>query len=134
MGGGAAATRFFDGSSTIGLGGTEPLNIYLRNYEPSKSRCERASRTNKSNLLSQSLYENVKADGNYLRTKNILKERHKPLKLAEVGETGRINEAIKEQGCLSLRDSFNMKMYSNPVWKSVDKAKWKNPRGMSYQG
>ena len=57
-----------------------------------------------------------------------------PLKLADVGETGRISEAIKEQGCVSLRDSFNMKMYINPVWKSVDKAQWKNPRGMSYKG
>ena len=25
-------------------------------------------------------------------------------------------------------------MYANPVWKSVEKAKWKNPRGMSYEG
>jgi len=22
----------------------------------------------------------------------------------------------------------------NPVWKSVDKTKWRNPRGMSYEG
>ena len=116
------------------MSGMEPPNIYLRNYEPSKSRCERASLTNRASLLGQTYYEKVKTDGNYLRTKNILKERHMPLKLAEVGETGRINEAIKEQGCVSLRDSFNMKMYVNPVWKSVDKAQWKNPRGMSYKG
>ena len=54
-------------------------------------------RTNKTNLLGQTYYENVKADGNYLRTKNILKEKHMPLKLAEVGELGRINEAIKDR-------------------------------------
>ena len=77
---------------------------------------------NRANLLGQSIYEKVKTDGNYLRAKNILKEKHMPLKLADIGETRRINDAIKEQGRASLADSFNMGMYANPVWKSVDKA------------
>ena len=81
---------------------------------------------NRANLLGQTVYEKVKTDGNYLRAKNILKEKHLPLKLADIGETKRINDAIKEQGRASLADSFNMGMYANPVWKSVDKAQWKS--------
>ena len=34
-----------------------------------------------------------------------------PLTFAEVGESGRIKEAIDERGSVSLRESFNMKLY-----------------------
>ena len=85
-------------------------------------------------MLWQTYYEKVKADGNYLRVKRIANEKHLPLRLADVSETGRIKEAIKDQGSTSLRDSFNMGMYANPVWKSVDKAQWRSARGMSYSG
>ena len=37
-------------------------------------------------------------------------------------------------GNSSLRESFNAEMYLNPVWKGVDKKKWKHPKGMSYSG
>ena len=50
-----------------------------------------------------------------------------PLKFVEVGETERMRDAIKERGSVSLRESFNRNLYNNPVWKSVDKAKWRNP-------
>ena len=74
----------------------EPPNVYLRNYEPSKDRCERAFRTNQSNLLGSVKYEQPPQNGNFLRTKNIMKEKHLPLKLAEVGESARLREAIKD--------------------------------------
>lgn len=85
-------------------------------------------------MLGSTFFEEKKSDGNFLRAKNIMKEKHVPLKLAEVGETSRVREAIKEREGVSLRDSFNHNLYTNPVWKSVDKAKWRNPKGMSYEG
>ena len=58
-----------------------------------------------------------------------------PLTFAEVGESGRIKEAIDERGSVSLRESFNMKLYEQPVWKSVEKKKWRgDKRGLSYEG
>ena len=115
----------------------DPANIYLRNYETSKDRCERAYRTNKANLLGRSYYDSkrlVKANGNFLRAKATIKEKHVPLKLADVDELNRIKLAIKEQGNASLRESFNMDLYERPVYKSVEKTKWKTARGMSYEG
>ena len=57
-----------------------------------------------------------------------------PLKLAEVTDQSRIKDAVAERAGVSLRESFDLNLCENPVWKSVDKTKWKNPRGMSYEG
>ena len=76
-----------------------PANIYLRNYQTSKDRCERAYRTNQANLLGRSYYDSkrlVKPNGNFLRPKVTMKEKHVPLKLADVDELNRIKEAVKE--------------------------------------
>ena len=53
-------------------------------------------KTNQASLLGSTYYESVKSDGNYLRAKKTIKEKHVPLKLAEVGESGRVREAVKE--------------------------------------
>jgi hypothetical protein len=34
----------------------------------------------------------------------------------------------------SLCENFNMLMYTEPVWKPIQKSKWRTPRGMSYTG
>ena len=57
-----------------------------------------------------------------------------PLKLAEVGEESRIKDAVKERQGVSLRENFNLELCQNPIWKSVDKSKWKSTRGISYEG
>ena len=57
-----------------------------------------------------------------------------PLKLAEVGEESRIKDAVKERQGVSLRENFNLELCQNPIWKSIDKSKWKAPRGISYEG
>ena len=57
-----------------------------------------------------------------------------PLKLAEVNEESRIKDAVKERQGVSLRESFNLELCQNPIWKTVDKSKWKTPRGISYEG
>ena len=69
-----------------------------------------------------------------MRPKALVKEKHLPLKYVEVGEAGRLHDAIKEQAGTSLRESFDNNLYQNPVWKSVDKKKWRDQRGMSYEG
>ncbi len=77
----------------------------------------------------------IRPNGNFLRPKVILKEKHMPLKLAEVSEPSRIKDAIDERGSVSLRESFNMQLYEHPVWKSVEKKKWRgDKRGISYEG
>ena len=67
----------------------EPPQIYLRNYETSKDRCERIYKTNQANLLAKTVYNSkrrVQANGNFLRPKVTSKEKHLPLKLAEVSD------------------------------------------------
>ena len=54
--------------------------------------------------------------------------------MTENDEQSRIKDAVQERGAVSLRESFDLNLCENPVWKSVDKTKWKNPRGMSYEG
>ena len=117
-------------------GGEEPPSIYIRNYETSKDRCERMSSMNKANILSRTVYDpkRIVVNGNNLRPKLLSKEKHMPLKLAEVNEPSRIKEGIAERQGVSLRESFNMDMYNNPIWKSVDKQKWRSQRGVSYEG
>lgn len=33
-----------------------------------------------------------------------------------------------------MRENFDLKLYENPVWKVIDKKKWKSPKGFSYEG
>ena len=54
--------------------------------------------------------------------------------MAEVDESARLQDAIKEQGRKSLRESFDLELYQNPIWKNVDKSKWRDIKGMSYKG
>jgi len=60
-------------------------------------------------MLEQSKFDAKAPSKNngYLKAKNIIKEKHKPLKLVEIGENERIKEAIKERENVSLRESFN---------------------------
>ena len=74
------------------------------------------------------------AQGGGLRTKVKSMEKHLPLKLNEVREQERMQDTINEMGNVSLRESFNMDLYERPIWKHVDKQKWKDPKGMSYSG
>ena len=76
----------------------------------------------------------IKNDGNFLRPKVQTQDKHLPLKLVEVTDSSRIKDAVAERGSVSLRESFDLNLCENPVWKSVDKTKWKDPRGMSYEG
>ena len=73
-------------------------------------------------------------NGNNLRPKLLSKEKHMPLKLTDTTDLGRIKESVAERAGVSLRESFNLDIYKNPVWKSVDKKKWRSRRGMSYEG
>lgn len=57
-----------------------------------------------------------------------------PLKLTEVNEPSRIKDGIAERAGVSLRETFDLELYNNPVWKSVDKRKWRSSQGMSYEG
>ena len=57
-----------------------------------------------------------------------------PLKLVEVNDASRINDGIAERQGVSLRESFNMDLFNHPVWKSVEKSKWRSKQGMSYEG
>lgn len=112
----------------------EPPQIYLRNYETTKDRCERVSQIHKASLLRKTVYDPKKIimNGNNLRTKLVSKEKHMPLKLAEVNEPSRIKDGIADRAGVSLRESFDLELFTNPVWKSVDKQKWRSKRGMSY--
>ena len=114
----------------------EPPQIYLRNYETTKVRCERAQLANKASILEKTIYDPKKivTNGNNLRPKLLSKEKHMPLKLAEVTDSSRIKDGIAERTGVSLRESFNLEIYQNPVWKSVDKKKWRTRRGISYEG
>lgn len=116
----------------------QPPNIYLRNYETTKERCERIYQTNQANLLAKTFFNEkrrVKPSGaNFLRPKMLSKEKHLPLKLNEVNESGRIKESIKERGNTTLAENFNMNLFKNPVYKSVDKRKWLDSKDMSYEG
>ena len=77
----------------------------------------------------------IRGDGGFLRPKVQVKEKHLPLRMTEHNEQSRINDAVAERGSVSLRESFDLNLFENPVWKSVDKAKWRgDPRGMSHKG
>jgi len=90
----------------------------------------------KANLLAKTIYDSKKLmrEGNFLRPKLLSHEKHVPLKFAELDEHSRIREGIEERAGASLRENFNMELYLNPVWKSVDKKMWRSKRGMSYEG
>jgi hypothetical protein len=53
------------------------------------------------------------------------------MKYEEVNEAKRIQESVHRQGKASLAEGFNKKMYSNPIWKKVDKSKWLTSNGMN---
>ena len=67
----------------------------------------------------------IKGDGSNLRPKVTIKEKHLPLKLAELDEHSRIQDAVQEREGVSLRESFNLALFENPVWKQIDKGRWK---------
>lgn len=52
----------------------------------------------------------------------------------EVMEHDRVQKAVKERQGVSLREDFNMNLYQRPQFKKVEREKWKDPRGMSYEG
>ena len=91
---------------------------------------------NQGNILQRSIYDpkRICVNGNNLRPKLLSKEKHLPLKLAEVSDAARIKEGIADRQGVSLRESFNMDLYNRPQWKSVEKQKWRSKRGISYEG
>ena len=101
----------------------DPPSIYIRNYETSKDRSNRLELLHKANILNKMSYDPKKiiTNGSNLRTKILSKEKHMPLKLADVNEPVRIKNGIEDRCNVSLRESFNMELYKNPVWKSVEK-------------
>ena len=54
--------------------------------------------------------------------------------MADVDDQARIKKGVEERASVSLRESFDQNLCENPVWKSVDKSKWRSQRGMSYEG
>lgn len=54
--------------------------------------------------------------------------------MADVDDQARIKKGVEERASVSLRESFDQNLCENPVWKSVDKSKWRSKRGMSYEG
>ena len=91
---------------------------------------------NKANILAKTVYNSKKiiVNGNNLRPKLVSKEKHKPLKLADVSEAARIKDGITERAGVSLRESFNAELNLNPVWKTIEKQKWQANEGMSRKG
>lgn len=50
-------------------------------------------------------------------------------------ESSRVNEQVAKTGRDYLPESFDLFMYENPVWKTVDRKKWLNKKGMDvYSG
>ena len=43
-------------------------------------------------------------------------------------------DGIADRNNTSLRESFDFKLYNNPIWKSVEKRKWRTKKGISYEG
>ena len=88
-------------------------------------------------MLAKTVYNSkrlIKTNGNFLRPKVKTQDKHLPLKMAEVDDQSRIKKGVLERGSVSLRESFDMNLCENPIWKSVDKTKWKSQKGMSYEG
>lgn len=53
------------------------------------------------------------------------------MKYEQVNEVKRVQAAVQRQGQASLAEGFDKKMYSNPIWKKVDKSKWRTTNGMN---
>lgn len=128
------ATCSVDESSVL----DQPSQIYVRNYETSKDRCERVYLTNQASLLAKTFFNEKRrvnpAGTNFIRKQMRSKEKHLPLKINDVDEANRIKDAVKERNNTSLRESFDMNLYENPVFKNVDKKKWMDQNDMSYEG
>lgn len=45
-------------------------------------------------------------------------------------EFSRVQDSVTKHGRDHLPESFNMNMYKYPVWKSVQKSKWIDKKGM----
>jgi len=73
-------------------------------------------------------------NGNFLRNKRPLAETSKPMAYVDKHDAERIARAVKAQASVSLKESFNLELFENPVFKEVEKSKWKTPNGMSYSG
>ena len=57
------------------------------------------------------------------------------IKHKKFDESSRVNQQVAKTGRDYLPESFDLFMYENPVWKTVDRKKWLNPKGMDvYSG
>ena len=48
------------------------------------------------------------------------------MKFQDTNEPKRITDAIKKQAETSLCESFDLKLCLEPVWREINKEKWKN--------
>ena len=69
-----------------------------------------------------------------MRTKRPLEDRNPPQHFADTTDESRIKRATDKQASVSLKESFDLSLFENPVWKEVKKQKWQTPKGISYSG
>jgi len=116
---------------------TKKPDIYVRNFEPSKERCDRIEQEFRENRLEQQAFnEKIRPLGhiNIMRKKAKTLEKHLPIKLVDTDEVARVKKSVALEANASLKESFDLKMYQQPVWKKIEKSKWRTPNGMSYSG
>jgi hypothetical protein len=73
-------------------------------------------------------------NGNFLRNKRPLHETQKPMAYVDKTDEQRIERAVKAQASVSLKETFDLELFENPVFKEIEKNKWRTPNGMSYSG
>ena len=107
----------------------------IRNYETSKERCDRIEREVQSMQLTRiETNEKIRPKGLQLRKQIKSMEKQCWLRFKETDEGSRVQAAIAKDGNLSLKEDFNLLLFEQPVWKQVDKEKWRTAEGMSYRG
>lgn len=114
-------------------------DIYLRTYETSKERCDRVEQEHATNTLEMDRF-NEKLRGplhvmKSMRTQVKTMEKHLPIRTTqETDEGARISRAVAEINGKSLCEGFDTLLYLEPIYKPIQKHKWRTPRGMSYSG
>lgn len=69
-----------------------------------------------------------------MRKKAKTLDKHFPIKLVDTDEVTRVKNSVALDANASLKESFDLQMYKQPVWKKIEKSKWRSPKGMSHSG
>lgn len=85
-------------------------------------------------LSSRDMWNEKRQKPSLMRTKIKSLEKNPPMKGHFYDDPKRVQETIMSTTQGSLKETFNLKLYKSPVWKSVEKNKWLNQTGFSYEG